>query len=674
MSAEPTTADIPSGHDHEPAEPESFHEHRHARFNLGVALFGGILLINSWLATKIFYEDEFLGTLSAVAGALLLAAPILWTAVRDMLRGHLGMDVLVALGLMAAIVTQNYTEAGVIAFFMLIAITIEQRTAKGAQKSIEGIVSLTPQTARRVKDDGTEEDIGALDLKVGDVVRVRPGENFPADGIVTKGLSTVNQASITGESLPVDKDVDAEVYAGTENLTGLVEVKVTGIGEDTTLGKVRDLIEAAEKTRLPILRIIDQYLVYYTPAIVMVALIVWFITEDLMRFVYVMVIACPCALVIATPSAVVAAIAAAARLGMLIKNVAHIELAAKIRAVVFDKTGTLTEGKLEVARLGPSEGVELTDLLSAAAAAESQSNHPAAVAIQRLAEKADVKVQIPSKFEEVPGKGVIATVGDTTYRVGRESWFVEEALPVSKQAEDFRTHEDNIGTSVVFVAKGRKVLGWIGMRDGIRAAAQPAVQKLEELGIRQCSMVTGDNESVAKTVAHKIGIREISAECLPEGKVAYVESLRAKGYTVAVIGDGVNDAPALAAGDIGIAMGAIGSDVAINSASIALMNDDLRRVPLLIELTRKTRGIINMNLGFGLAMIVGGIMFFIFGNDAMDSMASWLNVQFPWLKLSPTIMKSTLAAILHIFGTLFVVFNSARLVRFGEQLEPLEKK
>ncbi len=671
MSAEPNTSEIAAcdhdhGHDGE-THGQSFHDHRHAQINLGVAVFGGILLINSWLATLV-YQDKFLSMLSAVVGALMLAAPILYSAITDAIRGKVGMDILVALGLVAAMVMKNYTEAGVIAFFMLLAITLEEKTAHGAQKSIKGIISLQPNTARLVNGDD-EKEVGARDLKLDDIVRVRPGENFPADGVVTKGISSVNQASITGESLPVDKDEGGEVYAGTENLTGMVEVRVTGIGEDTTLGKVKDLIEAAEKTRLPILRIIDRYLIYYTPAVVMVALIVWFMTNDLMRFVYVMVIACPCALVIATPSAVVAAIAAAARLGMLIKNVAHIELAARIGAVVFDKTGTLTEGKLEVARLGPSDGVELTDLLTAAVAAEGQSNHPAAKAIQRLAKEASVQWGAPDKFEEVPGKGVIATVGSDTYRVGRESWFTEEELPVSAQAEDFRTHEDNIGTSVVYVAKGNKVLGWIGMRDAIRTAAAPAIQKLEEMGIRQCAMVTGDNESVAKTVARKIGIREISADCLPEEKVAYVESLRKKGYTVAVVGDGVNDAPALAAGDIGIAMGAIGSDVAINSASIALMNNDLRRVPSLIELTRKTRAIINQNLAFGLLMIIGGIMFFIFGNDFMDYLAINYLRKF---RISPSLFKSGLAAALHILGTLFVVFNSARLVRFGEELETLE--
>jgi Zn2+/Cd2+-exporting ATPase len=238
-------------------------------------------------------------------------------------------------------------------------------------------------------------------------------------------------------------------------------------------------------------------------------------------------------------------------------------------------------------------------------------------------------------------------------------------MDVGSHAADYRSQDENVGTSVIYVARNRQVLGWIGLRDGIRPAAEPAVRELNDMGIKLCCMVTGDNQAVARTVARKIGIREISAECLPEQKVAYVEALKKKGYTVAVVGDGVNDAPALAAGDIGIAMGAIGSDVAINSASIALMNNDLRRIPFLIALTRKTRTIINTNLAIGLVLIVGGIMLFLFGNDLLDKLAK------TW-SLSPTIMKAAMAAAMHIFGTLVVVFNSARLVRFGEQLETLE--
>ena len=641
------------------------HDHGHASVNLGAAVIGGVLVLNSILAKYVYQGAEFPSQLSAVLGALVLAAPIVVNAARNLMRRRIQLDVFVSLGILAAIVMQHHLEAGIIAFFMLIAIALEERTAIGAQTSIKELIKLTPTLARRL-DPATdaEEDVEALRLSPGDVLRVRPGENFPADGVVLKGVSTVNQASITGESLPIDKEEGADVYAGTVNLTGLIDMKVSGVGADTTLGKVRDLIEAAEKTRLPIMRMVDEYAVYYTPTILMIAAMVWFLTQDLMRFVYVMVIACPCALVVATPSAVVAAIAAAARVGMLIKNVAHIETAAKIKAIVFDKTGTLTEGKLEVARLSPAPDVELTDLLAAAVAAEAQSNHPAAQALRGLADEASVKWQRPEEFTEEPGKGVVAKFADGIVRIGRRSWIEESGLDCAAFEEDLTSNDEYTDMSIVFVARNDTVLGWVGLRDAIRPQAKAAIEQLEALGLTHNCMVTGDNQAVAATVAKKIGIRRVQAECLPEQKVEFVEELKTRG-AVAVVGDGVNDAPALAAGDIGIAMGAIGSDVAINSASIALMNNDLRRIPFLISLSRRTRLIINLNLLFGAAMIVGGLMFFIFGDSILNSFAAKF-------KVMPDVFKAFVAAAVHILGTLLVVFNSARLVRFGENLESAE--
>lgn len=641
------------------------HGHEHAKFNLALAMLGGILIVNSFLAQWIFYRDQpYAATTSAVIGAIILALPILRAAIMDVIRGKVYMNELVALALMAAFVLEKYQEAGIIAFFMLIAITIEEKTAIGAKTSIEALIRLTPSLARRINlENDQEEEIPALKLQVGDIIRVRPGENFPADGVLIKGSSAVNQASITGESLPVDKDPGNEIYAGTENLTNMVDVRVTGVGGDTTLGKVRDLIEAAEQTRLPIMRIVDRYVVYYTPTILMIAALVWFVSQNLMQVVCVLIISCPCALILATPSAVVAAIASAARLGVLIKDVSHLEIAAQTRAVVFDKTGTLTQGHLEVARLTPAENVELSELLTAAVIAESQSNHPVANAMRVLAEKAKVKWQAPDKFTEITGRGVIAHVGKNVYRVGREMWLKEEGLDVSSLAESFKSNEEFVGMSVVYVTLNKRILGWIGLRDAVREQAADAISRLQKLGISTCHMVTGDNESVAKVVARKVGIRDIQAECLPEEKAAYVEKLKKNGASVAVVGDGVNDAPALTAGDIGIAMGAIGSDVAVNSASVALMNNDLRRVPFLIGLSRKTRTIINMNLLFGAFLIVGGMMFFIFGDDLLNSVASKMHLG------SASMIKALLAAAAHVFGTFVVIFNSARLVRFGEELQ-----
>jgi Cd2+/Zn2+-exporting ATPase len=632
------TFEARTGHDAKPTKADAL------RVFLG--MLGGILVLNSYLAKRFFANqiDPQAAQLSAAAGAIILGTPILVSAVRDLMRGKVYMNELVTLALIAAFAAGDYITAGAVAFFMLVTIAIEHRTAVGAEASIESLIRLTPRRARRLVD-GQEEDVDVLNLQVGDICRIRPGENLPADGVVVVGTSSVNQASITGESLPADKTTGDEVYAGTQNLTGLIEMRVTRVGTDTTLGKVKDLIVAAERSKTPIMRMIDRYVGYYTPTVLMIAAMVFFFTRDINRVIAVLVMSCPCALVLATPSAIIAAIASASRLGILIKDVAHIELAAKIKAVIFDKTGTLTEGNLEVARLQPAEGVELAELLQVATSTEYHSNHPAAAAMKRLAKEAGIEWEDPDQYTEVAGKGVEATYAGKVCRVGRQTWLEECGLQTSAAAENL--HDDETaGMSVVFVSSDTRVLGWIGLRDAIRPVAKEAISQLHELGVGRCCMVTGDIDRVAQLVGHKIGVDEIQAGCLPQDKVAFVEDLKQQGDLVAVVGDGVNDGPALAAGDIGIAMGAIGSDVAVQSASVALMNNDLRRIPFFISLARRTRVLMNQNLAIGLCFIILGLYFSTLGY-----------------------INAVVAAILHSLGSLLILFNSARLVRAGEELQ-----
>ena len=619
---------------------------------LGIALLGGILVLNSYLARVLFPNavDPIAREFSSFIGALMLSLPILWEAVCDLIKGKVHMNELVGLALLAAFAKGDYSTAGAVAFFMLITITIEKRTAIGAEAAIEAVVRLTPRQARRIKAAGAKEEevVDAFnDLKSGDICRVRPGENFPADGVIVQGTSTVNQASITGESLPADKNKGDEVYAGTQNLTGMVEFKVTRIGKDTTLGKVRNLIADAERSKTPIMRMIDNYVGYYTPTILMIAGLAWFITEKIDRVIAVLVMSVPAALVIATPSAVIAAIAAASRLGILIKDVSHIELAAKIRAIVFDKTGTLTEGKLKVATLVPAEGVELPDLLSVATSAEHHSNHPTAEAMKALASEAGVQYTIPEpgSYKETAGRGVEANFNGHAVMVGRAMWLEEAGIDMNAVKDSLADGESQ-GMSVVCVARDGKLMGWIGLSDAIRPISAEAISMLKELGVEHCCMVTGDNDRVAQAVASQIGVTEIKSGCLPEEKEAYVRMLKEKGMLVAVVGDGVNDAPALAAGDMGVAMGAFGSDIAVQSASVALMNNDLRRIPFLIGLARKTRVLMNQNLSIGLGFIVVGVYFATLGH-----------------------ITPVGAALLHSISSLFVIFNSARLVRSGESMQ-----
>src|SRR6266550_2219321 len=404
-------------HAHDESCSTCGHDHEHAPVRLWQTLVGVVFVINAFLVDWLFQQahavasSSTIASASAMIGALILGYPILVTAIKDLKQGRLSINELVAIAVLAAFASGDYKTAGVVAFFMLMGEIIETRTAEGARASIESLIKLTPTKARRLKADKTEEEIPASELKIGDVIRIRPGDNIAADGVIVSGEGSFNQATITGESLPVDKKPGDDVFAGTQNLTGVLEIRVTRAGEDTTLGRVRELILAAEKTTLPIMKIVDQYMGFYTPLVLVIAALVWAFTHNLNRVIAVLVVSCPCAFILATPTAMVAALSAAARLGILIKNVADIELAAKINAFIFDKTGTLTTGELAVSRLAPLNSVTPAELLRIAGSAEKYSNHPTAKALAQLAGEAGVPLAEPKDFAETAGRGVKADVG-----------------------------------------------------------------------------------------------------------------------------------------------------------------------------------------------------------------------------------------------------------------------
>ncbi len=672
-------------HQHPHGAADHFHEHaageaavatRAANFWLFVTLLGGLLVATSYFV-QCFEEITLLGVggwlsrlfggvfgfsvepidylyrfhmdLAASLGALLLAVRIIWHAVKNLITGHMHMDELVALAIVAAFATHDYRAAGIIAFFLLLSELVESRTAIGARASIEELIKLTPKIARLVTDDG-EREVEVTSLREGQVVRVRPGDNIPADGRVVHGESTVNQANVTGESLPVDKSTGALVFGGTTNLTGALEIEVTKVGGDTTLGQVQDLILKAERTRIPIMRLIDRYVVWYTPVVLMLAGLVLFFTRDdtgIQRAIAMLVASCPCALIMATPTAMVAGLSCAARLGILIKDVSHLESAGRLTAVIFDKTGTLTTGVLSVTRLIPVEGGDGAELLRIASSAEQSSNHPAARALVDVATEANVSLQRPTGFEEVPGKGIIAQLDGERILVGRDTFLKEHGVATSALEDASKKTE---GMSQLYVARGDSVLGLVGLEDRTRSVAREAVESLREVGVRRVAMLTGDRPAVARRVAAEMACTEFTADCLPQEKLALVEQMQAQGHRVMVVGDGVNDAPALAAGDLGLAMGAAGSDVAIKSASIALLNNDLTLIPFLVRLSRATRRVVVQNLVFGVLFVVTVICL-----GAFD------------------VIHPTFAAVLHFASSVVVVFNSARLVRFGEEKLPHEQ-
>ena len=634
-----------SSHEHEHGpECGCGHDHEHSVVHLWQAVLGVVFVINAYLVDGLFQQGAVVSSASACIGALILIYPIVVTAIKDLRVGRLSINELVAIAVLAAFASGNYKVAGIVAFFMLTGEIIESRTAEGARQSIESLIKLTPTKARRLKKDGGEEEVAASELAIGDVIRIRPGDNVAADGVILKGQGSFNEATITGESLPADKKTGEEVFAGTQNLTGVLEIEVSRAGTDTTLGRVRELILAAEKTKLPIMKIVDQYMGFYTPLVLVVGALVWAFTHDLNRVIAVFVVSCPCAFILATPTAMVAALSAAARLGILIKNVADIELAAKINAFVFDKTGTLTTGQLAVSRLMPLGDTKPAELLRLAASAEKYSNHPTAKALAQLAGDAGVPLVEPKDFVETAGRGVKAEVGSDAVLVGRAQWLKDNG--VDSQFESSVDLNEAEGWSLIFVARGNRCVGWIGLQDQIRAGAKDALAALKLAGVRRVAMISGDRQPVATRVALAIGCEEAKGDCLPQNKVEFVRGMKAKGYRVAVVGDGVNDAPALAAGDIGIAMGAAGSEVAIHTATIALMNNDLQRLPFLVKLSRGTRSVINQNFAFGVCFIIVGLTVTSFG-----------------------VIGPIPAAILHNVGSLIVIFNSARLVRKGEELE-----
>lgn len=623
-----------------PVPREEAEAQRRVARRLAVTLGGGALVLNGFIAGRLDLVAPAVADSSAAVGAVVLAVPIVWRAVRNLLSDRLELDELIALAVIAAIAFQDFVSAGAVAFFALLGELVERRTALGARVAIESLVRLAPTKARRVEADGREVEVEATELAPGDRIRVRPGEGVPADGVVRAGRSTLSEASITGESLPAEKGEGDEVYAGTTNLTGALDVEVLRAGADTTLGKVKQLILAAEASRPPVARIIDRYVAWYLPTVLMIAFVILFFTREQVRFVAALVVACPTALVLATPTAMVAALSCAARLGILIKNASDLEVASRLTCVLFDKTGTLTSGALSVVRLLPAEGCDPGDVLRFAAAVAGRSNHPASRAVVAVAEEAGLSGAEAVDVEEIPGLGVAGRVDGREVLLGRRTLLERRGVEVP--AAELPGGE---ALSRIDVAVDGRWWGAFGLEDSVREGAGEAVARLRELGVERISIMTGDRWDVARKVGTELGCDDVAAEVLPQEKLELAESARARGERIAVVGDGVNDAPALAAGDLGIAMGAAGSDVAIGSAQVALMNNDLRRVPFLIELSLASRRVVRQNLAVGVGLLAVGLA--LAGGGYLTPV---------W------------AILLHNLGSLFVVFNSARLIRLGESL------
>nr|WP_301002742.1 cation-translocating P-type ATPase [Methanoculleus sp.] len=536
--------------------------------------------------------------------------------------------------------TGNPAEGATVLYLYAIAEFLEEYAAGRAERSIASLLDIAPQTAR-VRRDGREMTVPVEDVGVGETVIARPGDTVALDGIVTAGASSVDQAAITGESVPVAKGVGDSVYAGTRNVEGYLEVRVTKPEEESTIARVVALVAEAQAHTSPTEAFIERFSRYYTPAVILLAALLVVIPplafgipflEAFYRALILLVIACPCALAISTPVSMVSGITTAAHNGVLIKGRDSLEAVGLARVIVFDKTGTLTTGRLEVDDV-VGFGVPAAEVLAVAASLESRSGHPIAEAVRRRAEEEGTTLRDVEKFVSAAGKGVQGRIGGATYILGNAALFPESPGSAWRAAYDRLGGE---GKTVVLASTASEVIGLIALSDVVKKDARKTVAALRARGIRTV-MLTGDNERVGEAVARRIGIDECHAGLLPEDKVAMVERLMDRYGLVVMVGDGVNDAPALARANVGVAMGAIGSDVAIEAADIVVMEDDISRIAYLVALSEKTVSVVRQNVATALVVKLG-----IAGLAVVGLVTLWMAVAFGDMGLSLAVIANAL--------------------------------
>jgi Zn2+/Cd2+-exporting ATPase len=630
-----------SHHGHGSEDCCPFHENlseKQVHFRLILALYGGVILCAG--ATSSWMMASSVGSLLLLLACAIMAWPIFSDAGKALYRGRIGFPTLVALAFAACLSQGDLLAAGLVAFFMIMADQLENRSALGARLAVETLIRRTPDRVHLKNAQGFV-DFPVAQLQVGQFIEIRPGEVLSVDGQVVEGESTLDESSITGESLPLNKKCGSDVYAGTTNLSGKLLVQVTRTGEDTTVGKVQKLILSASKAKTALSGMIEANASWYTRSIVMLAAITWFFFRDqsdaLTRAIAILIMGCPCSLVLATPAVMIAAITAAARSGILVKRPQDLESIHRIRHMFFDKTGTLTFGEMALVRLECLSEVEKAEALSWAASLAKHSNHPHSRGLLKASEKAGVELHDVTHFEEKHGQGLRGHMGKEQIILGREEWvreiLTQEHLPQEPQSR------------LILASLQRGFIASFEFEDKLRPEATTALEELRGLGIQNLSLITGDHASNAQKVATQLKFDHVHARCLPKDKLDRLEDSRKAGHLVAAVGDGINDAPVLAAAHVGIAMGAMGSPVAIESSSIALMGSDLSRLPILFRLSRKTDRLIKTNIAVSVAILFIGLLLSSLG-----------------------IVSPIIAAVLHNLSSLFILFNSAQLVRQGESL------
>ena len=561
-------------------------------------------------------------------------------------------DLLVSIALIAAVLIGETFAAGEIALIMTIGAMLEDRTVAKARAGIEKLVNLTPKNATRVVGGGLEI-IQASQIKEGDRLRVLAGEIIPADGYIFSGQTSVDQSIITGESMPVDKDIGDEVYSGTVNQYGAFDMISTKNGDSGTLQRMIRLVESADAEKAKSVRIADRFATWIVIIALSTAALVWFATGEIIRAVTILVVFCPCALVLSTPTAIMAAIGNVTKYGILVREGDALERLAKTKKLCFDKTGTITHGKpdvVEIIRFDAALSEE--DFLEIIAAGELKSEHPLGKAIVReYKTKRNQNPPEPEFFKLLPGKGVLATVFGKDVKIGNERLFEDfencEIIPIERESESVKENETNFIT--IYVMIDNVFAGAVVMTDRIREEISETVSRIEKMNIN-CVLLTGDNETTAKYIGKNAGIKEIHGNLLPEDKLTHVKNIQKKGSPVCMIGDGVNDAPALKASNVGIAMGKIGSDISIDAADIVLVSDEIQNLPHLLRLSKRMMLTIKLNFGFSLVLNFIAIILAATG-----------------------ILNPVMGALVHNLGSILVIINSALLLNWGARRIKFEK-
>ncbi len=553
-------------------------------------------------------------------------------------------DVLVSLALIASVLIGEDFAAGEVAFIMQIGGLLEELTVARARAGIEKLVHLTPQTARRLTGKG-EEQIAATEVQVGDILRVLPGETVPVDGVITKGQTSINQAVMTGESLPVDKTEGDEVSSGTVNQFGAFEMKATKVGEDSSIQRMIKLVQSADAGKAKIVGMADRWAVWIVVIALTASFLTWLITGEIIRAVTILVVFCPCSLVLATPTAIMAAIGNATKHGFLVREGDALERLARVKSITFDKTGTLTVGKPKVTNvISLDNSYSKESIYRLTASIEKNSEHPLGKAIVECYKK-DIsgKFEEVNDFEMVPGQGVAGNLSGQHIIAGNLRMMNAFDIPLSNEVSKQAEAANEKGSTAIYIAVDRQIAGLVILTDTIRGDSQKMMKQVKSLGVTPV-LLTGDNPNAARTIASELGIEEYQAECLPQDKLEYISNRQGQGDEICMIGDGINDAPALKKSNVGIAMGGVGSDIAVDAADIALVDDEIKELPHLLALSKKMMVTITGNLSFSMILNFVAIALAITG-----------------------ILNPVVGALVHNAGSVVVIVNSALLLRWRKK-------